>query len=83
MKMSEFLELSDDEKVDQLQLAPRTGDGCFGDYSKVTEDVGACSVCGKAADAGDFCFGCRKLVCQDCFDEEPHFSQCVDITRGE
>ncbi len=80
MKMSEFLELSEENKVKQLELAPKDDEG-YGDYSKVTEDMGACYVCGKDASAGDYCFGCHRLVCGDCFEEEPHLSGCVEKPR--
>ncbi len=70
MKMSKFLALSNNEKVAVL-------DQSDGDYNQVTEDRGICSQCGKpVADVGDFCFGCHKLVCPDCTELEPHFSQC-------
>jgi hypothetical protein len=70
MKMKEFLELSDDHKCDVLY---ETG----GNYSKATEDSGKCSLCGNEADAGDYCFGCHKLICLDCEDAESHLSNCL------
>lgn len=76
MKMSEFLRLSDDEKTDLLDAVPEA-DKDNEDYSGVTEDTGICSVCRKVADAGDFCFGCHKLVCLKCIDIEPHLSACL------
>ena len=47
-------------------------------YEKWTDDLSPCSQCGKPADAGDYCYGCRKLVCPACIDEEPHLSQCYE-----
>lgn len=78
MKISEFLLLSDDDKVAELEKAD-------GEYCKVTEDVGKCSQCGKETDAGAFCFGCHKLICCDCFDQEPQLSECLNrpIHRSE
>jgi len=70
MKMAEFLALSDDEKVDVL-------DDAEGNYKKATEDIGVCSQYGGPADVGDFCFGCHKLICEKCFEIEPHLSECV------
>lgn len=75
MRMSEFLGLSDDEKAKLLDAAPET-DKDNEDYSTVTEDKGVCTQCGGEADAGDFCFGCGKLVCPKCFDKEPHLNEC-------
>ena len=46
--------------------------------AEITEDRGICSVCGGEADAGDYCFGCRNLVCPKCVEEEPHLSGCLD-----
>ena len=77
MKMAQFLDLSDDDKVALLE-----GFECAGKqikYSKVTEDKGMCSQCGKPTDVGDFCFGCHKLVCQKCIEKEPHLSDCCPI----
>lgn len=68
MKMTEFLATSDDDKVHMMP------DGV--NFRKVTEDLGACSQCGKRVDVGDFCFGCHKLVCLRCVEKEPHYSQC-------
>lgn len=72
MKMSEFLALSDDKKEELLS-------GHEGDdepYSFL-EDKGKCSQCEGVADPGDFCWGCHKLICPKCFEEEPHLSECV------
>lgn len=69
MKMSEFLVVSKKEKVSLL-------DGCAPDYELATEDLGACSQCGEQANAGDFCFGCQKLICLNCIETEPHLSEC-------
>lgn len=66
MKMVEFLSLSDDEKRSVLHK---------GDHTQVVTDPGICSQCGKVADADDFCFGCHKLVCRECFEGEPYPSQ--------
>jgi len=70
MNMCEFLALTEDEKVEVIAKVE-------GEYLKATEDTGACSQCSKKADVGDYCFGCKKLVCQECFEEEPHLSDCV------
>lgn len=78
MKMSEFLALSDDKKeivMGKMEEAMEVG--CEPNYSVVTEDLGTCSQCGKPADAGDFCFGCHKLVCPGCIEIEPHLSHCL------
>ena len=67
MKMSEFLALSDDEKVKAMP-----DDAPF----HFTEDKGTCSICGGEADAGDFCFGCHQLVCLKCIDSPEHYKRC-------
>ena len=69
MKMREYLEMSDADKVTALEAVE-------GEYYKVTEDKGVCAQCGQETDAGDFCFGCHKLVCLNCIQEGPHLSDC-------
>jgi hypothetical protein len=71
MKMSEFLALSDDDKVTAFGACEDTDE-------QVTEDKGVCSQCGGEATAGDFCFGCHKLICSKCLEKEPHFSECLN-----
>lgn len=69
MKMAEFLALSDEDKMDLIDYCE--------DYKSATDDAGICSQCGKRrADIGDFCWGCRKLICEKCVEKEPHYSQC-------
>lgn len=63
MKMSEFLALSDDEKVEFIESNP------------TTEDLGACSICGGRAGAINFCFGCQKLICNRC--DNPGIHKCI------
>jgi len=72
MKMSEFLSLSEDEKEEEIAE-------CGEDEIPYTRNVdeGTCSQCGGPADIGDYCFGCRILICQKCFEEEPHLTECV------
>lgn len=71
MKMSEFLELSDSEKVDILDQH-----GSDEDPYGFTEDKGVCFKCGGEVSVGDYCFGCHRLICEDCMDREPHASEC-------
>jgi hypothetical protein len=82
MKMSEFLALSEEEKESRINLVS-DAEADKDDYSKATEDMGACYVCGKDANAGDYCFGCHRLVCLACFEEEPHLSECVGAWKGK
>lgn len=72
--MTEFLALDDNGKVARLEQFRNDADPC----QRVTSDKGKCSNCEKEADAGDFCFGCRQLICWDCFEEESHFSACLN-----
>jgi len=72
MKMAEFLLLTEDEKVNFMDEAAENGADLF----NATEDEGACSQCGGVATTGDYCFGCQQLVCLDCMQEDPHYSQC-------
>ncbi|KKM68152.1 hypothetical protein LCGC14_1463680 [marine sediment metagenome] len=67
MKMSEFLALSDAEKVEAMPDSVPIG--------QVTEDKGICSICGGQADADDFCFGCHQLICPNCMENPKH--KCV------
>ncbi len=68
MKMSEFLKLSDAEKMEFIPDFPP--------FESATEDLGKCVQCGGEASVGDYCFGCHQLVCQDCIEKEPHLLEC-------
>lgn len=72
MKMQEFLNLNDDEKVD-IMSEHEVDNNLY----TFIEDKGKCSQCGGEADASDFCFGCKKLICPKCFEEEPHLTECL------
>lgn len=72
VKMSEFLDLTEDEKRHVLEHYKAEGG-----MSKATKDKGVCSQCKGDADIGDYCFGCRKFICSDCFEREPHYSDCL------
>ncbi len=72
MKMSEFMDLPEDGKEEEIAKC----DGEEDPYTSIVE-VGACLQCGKPVDIGDYCFGCKKLVCRNCFEEEPHLGECV------
>ncbi|MFA5266308.1 MAG: hypothetical protein WC378_20995 [Opitutaceae bacterium] len=77
--MAEFLKLSDSDKVKHMEQFPDNPRG----WRKATDDKGTCSQCGKKnVGAGDFCFGCHKLICADCIEKEPHNSACYtkDLT---
>ncbi len=79
MKMAEFLELSDDEKVHVMEAAHEAaGDKVDKPWEKTTEDKGECVYCQGEVDAGNYCFGCHRLVCSDCNVIEPHLSECLD-----
>ncbi len=71
MKMSEFLTLSDDDKVKLMDQHEKKRD-----WGKTTEDRGKCVNCDATVSVKDYCFGCHKLICEDCIEKEPHYSQC-------
>ena len=85
MKMSEFLALSDDEKVAAMEKYdekvaemgkyPEDEESM---YCGLTEDPGKCYHCGKEVYAGNFCFGCHRFVCDDCTEVDPHYSDCLN-----
>jgi len=76
MKMSEYLSLTDDEKMELLDKLDRE----LGEngWLQVVDDRGKCSQCGKEVDVGDYCFGCHQLVCLECVETEPHLSNCYE-----
>ncbi len=72
MKLKEFLDLSDSDKVGVLdKVAPR--------YYKATEDKGKCFICGRKIGVGHYCFGCGRLVCSRCDDKPRHIDTCLPV----
>jgi len=69
--MSEFLALSDDEKVIEMEKA-----GDIEQIKTMIKDESICSQCGGSATAADYCFGCHKLICVECTEKEPHLTNC-------
>lgn len=81
MKMAEFLALKDSKKVEVMEKF-QPDDDVPVDWPKITEDAGVCSQCGGKADVGDYCFGCHKLICENCVEQEPHLSKCWNKALG-
>lgn len=56
MNVGKFVKLPDDKKVEAIEKSWN----CVKTF---------CALCGKKVNAGNYCWGCRCFICEECDDD--------------